>query len=53
MRERGLVLWLWAILIGFKFQLQSITPIIVVCSDPLKEGLEVKSQRRMGLEEVC
>lgn len=50
--ERGLVLRLWAILIGLIFQLQSITPIIVVCSDLLKEGLEVKMQRRMELE-VC
>lgn len=49
---RGLVLWLRAILIGLKFQLPSLTPIIVGCSDPLKEGLEVKSQGRMGLE-VC
>lgn len=28
-------------------------PLITVCSDLLKEGLEVKSEKRMGLEEDC
>ena len=47
------VLWLWAILTGYKLWLRCIPLRIVVCSDPLKEGLEVKSEKRMGLEEVC